>query len=174
MTHALYLMALPFVVAPPYTITIPAQLGGPVVPSTYRVGDDVYAGPGRILQSVTIPALHWSPTWPSQTSALVELVIYTTDGVPVAPAQSRMYDGSGSITFTFPGVAVPETIIVTARNRVPSRQFVWAGAPLHGLTDPEVKELDLSGVPMPRPCPWVDMGLAMTLRFAAETVGGAR
>ena len=166
MTHALYLMALPFVIQPPPAITIPAQLGGPALPSTYRVGDDVYVGPGQILTGVTLPALRWSPTWPSQTGALVELVIYTVDGVQLAPPVSKMYDGSGSITFTFAGVAVPDTIIVTARNRVPSRQFVWAGSLLHGRTDPEVKELDLTGVPLDRPCPWVDMGLAMTLRFA--------
>jgi hypothetical protein len=166
MTHALYLMALPFVVQPPTTITIPVQLGGPALPSTYRVGDDVYVGPGKILTGVELPPLRWNSSWPSQAGALVELVIYTTDGVPVAPPVSKMYDGSGSIAFTFHGVAVPETIIVTARNRVPSRQFVWAGAFMHGRTDREVKEWGLTGVPLDRPCPWVDMGLAMTLRFA--------
>ena len=149
----------------PTAIIVPPDGGGVQLPSNYRVAEDIVIGPDRTLESITVHALHWTATTPSQTGALVEIVVYDTDGVALTAPQSKMYDGSGSITFSFPSVDVPDTIVVSLRNRVPSRRMVWQTAELHDRTDSRVWEIYLDGQPIPVDCPLVDVAMSMTVRM---------
>jgi hypothetical protein len=165
-----HLIALQLSLAAPPVLVIPAQGGGVDLPSTFWLAEDVSVGPGRVLRSVRIEALHWSPTWPSQTAAVVQLAVCTPGGLPLTVPQSRSYDGSGSITFELGAVAVPDTIVIAVRNRVPSRRFVWRSGPvIDSLTDPVVHEWTLTGQPIPTDCPLIDIAQSLTLTFISET-----